>query len=62
MNASKFSEVQKAFILKQGDDGVPVAEISRKAGISQATTIGRKRSGRTTSGQWTCSRPARDRQ
>ena len=28
---------QKAFILKQGKDGVAVAEICRKAGISQAT-------------------------
>jgi putative transposase len=37
MKASKFSDTQKAFILKQGDDGVPVAEICRKAGISQAT-------------------------
>ncbi|WP_420507840.1 IS3 family transposase [Nitratireductor aquimarinus] len=37
MKASKFSDAQKAFILKQGDDGVPVAEICRKAGISQAT-------------------------
>ncbi|MDQ0420477.1 putative transposase [Peteryoungia aggregata LMG 23059] len=36
MKASKFSDAQKAFILKQGDDGVPVAEICRKAGISQA--------------------------
>ena len=35
--ASKFSEAQKAFILRQGNDGVPVAEICRKAGISQAT-------------------------
>jgi putative transposase len=37
MKASKFSD---AFILKQGNDGVdgvPVAEICRKAGISQAT-------------------------
>ncbi len=33
MKASKFSDAQKAFILKQGDDGVPVAEICRKAGI-----------------------------
>lgn len=32
MKASKFSEARKAFILKQGDDGVPVAEICRKAG------------------------------
>ena len=37
MRSSKFSDAQKAFILKQGDDGVPVAEICRKAGISQAT-------------------------
>ncbi len=37
MKASKFSEAQKAFILKQGADGVPVADICRKAGIGQAT-------------------------
>jgi putative transposase len=37
MKASRFSEAQKAFILKQGADGGPVAEICRKAGISQAT-------------------------
>lgn len=37
MKASKFSDAQKASIIKQGDDGVPVAEICRKAGISQAT-------------------------
>jgi putative transposase len=37
MKASKFSAAQKAFILKQGNDGVPVAEICRRAGISQAT-------------------------
>lgn len=37
MKASKFSDAQKAFILKQGDEGVSVAEICRKAGISQAT-------------------------
>ena len=37
MKASKFSDAQKAFILKQGADGYPVAEICRKAGISQAT-------------------------
>ena len=36
MKASKFSEAQKAFILKQGADGMPVADICRKAGISQA--------------------------
>jgi putative transposase len=37
MKASKFSDAQKAFILKQGNDGVPVADICRKVGISQAT-------------------------
>ena len=37
MKASKFSDAQKAFILKQSDDGLPVAEICRKTGISQAT-------------------------
>ena len=37
MKASRFSDAQKAFILKQGTDGVRVADICRKAGISQAT-------------------------
>jgi putative transposase len=37
MKASKFSDAQKAFILKQGGEGVLVADICRKAGISQAT-------------------------
>jgi putative transposase len=37
MKASRFSDAQKAFILKQGADGVPVADICRKVGISQAT-------------------------
>jgi putative transposase len=37
MKASRFSDAQKAFILKQGADGTPVADICRKAGISQAT-------------------------
>ena len=37
MKASKFSDAQKAFIVKQGEEGIPVAEICRKAGISQAT-------------------------
>lgn len=43
MKASKFTDAQKAFILKQGADGVPVAEICRKAGISQATYFNWKR-------------------
>jgi len=37
MKASKFSDAQKAFILKQGEEGLAVAEVCRKAGISQAT-------------------------
>ena len=37
VKASQFTDAQKAFILKQGEEGVPVAEICRKAGISQAT-------------------------
>lgn len=43
MKASKFSDAQKAFILKQGAEGVPVADICRKAGISQATYFNWKR-------------------
>jgi putative transposase len=37
MKASKFSDAQKAFTLEQGNDGVPVSDICRKAGISHAT-------------------------
>jgi putative transposase len=37
MKDSKFSDAQKAFILKQGADGIPVAEICRRPEISQAT-------------------------
>ena len=34
MKASKFLDAQKAFVLKQAEDGVPVAEVGRIAGIS----------------------------
>ena len=37
MKASRFTDAQKAFIIKQGEEGTPVAEVCRKAGISQAT-------------------------
>lgn len=37
MKASKFTGAQKAFVIKQGEEGTPVAEICRKAAISQAT-------------------------
>ena len=43
MKASRFSDAQKAFILRQGSDGIPVADICRKAGISQATYFNWKR-------------------
>ena len=37
MKRSKFSEPQMAFILRQAEEGTPVAEVCRKAGISEAT-------------------------
>jgi len=37
MKASKFTDAQKAFVIKQGEEGTPVAEVCRKAGISLAT-------------------------
>ena len=37
MKASKFTDAQKALIIKQGEEGTPAAEVCRKAGISQAT-------------------------
>ena len=43
MKASRFSDAQKAFILKQGADGMPLADLCRKAGISQATYFNWKR-------------------
>ena len=43
MRASRFTDAQKAFILKQGAEGLPVAEICRKAGISQATYVNWKK-------------------
>ena len=40
MKASKFSDAQKAFILKQGADGMPVADLCRKS-ARQPISIGR---------------------
>lgn len=37
MKASKFTDAQKAFILKQRANGHPVGDIYCKAGISQVT-------------------------
>ncbi len=43
MKASKYSDAQKALIIKQSEEGTPVAEICRKAGISQATCFNWKK-------------------
>jgi putative transposase len=40
---SNFSDAQKAFILKQGADGMPVADVCRKGRISPATYFNRKK-------------------
>lgn len=32
-----FGRARQAFVLRQGEEGTPVAEVCRKAGISQAT-------------------------
>lgn len=37
MKSSKFTEAQIAFVLKQAEEGAAVAEVCRKAGISEAT-------------------------
>lgn len=37
MKASKFSEAQIAFVLRQVEEGAAVGEVCRKAGISEAT-------------------------
>ena len=37
MRKSKFKESQIAFDLRQAEEGMPVAEVCRKAGIGEAT-------------------------
>lgn len=37
MKTSEFSEAQIAFVLKQAEDGTPVAEVCREAGNAEAT-------------------------
>lgn len=37
MKASRFTDAQKAFIIKQMEDGTSVAEVCRKAGIETLT-------------------------
>lgn len=44
MKAGKFSDAQIAFVLKQAEDGTPIGEVCRKAGIAELTFYGwRKR-------------------
>ena len=43
MKVSKFTDAQKAFIVKQDEESTPVAEVCRKAGISQATYFNLKK-------------------
>lgn len=37
IKASRFSDAQRAFILKQADEGVPIGDVCRKSEISQST-------------------------
>jgi putative transposase len=39
MKASKFSDAQKAYVMKRGEECVPVAELCEEAGICQATYV-----------------------
>jgi putative transposase len=43
VKASKFTDAQKAFVIKQGEEGTPVSEICRKTGINQATCFNWKK-------------------
>ena len=43
MKRSKFTEQQIVFALKQAETGIPVAEVCRKIGISEATFFNWKR-------------------
>lgn len=37
MKRSKFTDAQIAFVLRQAEEGAPIAEVCRKAGIAEAT-------------------------
>ena len=37
MKRTKFTDAQIAFVLRQAEEGTPVSEICRKAGIAEAT-------------------------
>lgn len=44
MKASKLSNALKAYVVKRGEEAVPVAGLCREVGISQVTTSTRRRS------------------
>lgn len=48
MKASKFTDAQKAFVVKQGEEGTPVAEICARQGSSVCIQCGP----RPVSGRW----------
>ena len=37
MKRALFTDAQIAFVLRQAEEGTPIGEVSRKAGISEAT-------------------------
>ena len=37
MKRTKFTDAQIAFVLRQAEEGTPVSEVRRKAGIAEAT-------------------------
>jgi len=39
MKKSKFTEAHIAFVLKQAEDGTPVAEVCRKVGVAEANLL-----------------------
>ena len=39
MKSSRLTDAQKAFVIKQGEDGKPVAEICREVGIRWCETF-----------------------
>ncbi len=39
MKKSKFTDAQIAFILRQAEEGTAIAEVCRKAGISEETYL-----------------------
>ncbi len=43
MKRSKVTEAQAAFILRQAEEGTPIGEVCRKAGISEATFYVRRK-------------------